>query len=188
MNFSLLPASSGAIHLVIAPHAGTGLITETAARLALAGQVRVLDCGNRFNVYPVAKAVRRLTTEMDPVLDRILLSRAFTCYQVLALLRQETSPKPAPILVVDLLATFLDENIPLAESRRLLDHSLYEIERLSQAAPVLITVKPLLTLSADRASLLEVLIQTATAVYRLEDPALLPEPQLQGMLFSADQL
>jgi hypothetical protein len=164
MNFSLLPASSGAIHLVIAPHAGTALITETAARLALAGQVRVLDCGNRFNVYPVAKAVRRLTAEMDPVLDRILLSRAFTCYQVLALLRQETSPRPAPILVVDLLATFLDENIPLTESRRLL------------------------TLSAERASLLEALMQTATAVYRLEDPSLLPEPQLQGMLFSADQL
>jgi hypothetical protein len=114
-----LGAHCSRLTLVIAPHAGMPLMVETAARLALNGSVRVLDGGNRFNVYPVAQAVRRITPRLEETLSHISLSRAFTCYQMLTLL-EETTAQPVATLVLDLLSTFLDENVTLVESRRLL--------------------------------------------------------------------
>lgn len=38
--------------LVVAPHAANPLMLELAARLAVEQPLRVLDGGNRFNVYP----------------------------------------------------------------------------------------------------------------------------------------
>jgi len=67
------------------------------------GELRVLDGGNRFNVYPVARAVRRYTPNLTASLGRICLSRAFTCYQMAALLAK-TPADGLPILVIDLLA------------------------------------------------------------------------------------
>ena len=49
-------------------------------RLAERGPVRVLDGGNQFNAYLIA---RQLHGRPD-LLDRISISRMFTCYQVLA--------------------------------------------------------------------------------------------------------
>jgi hypothetical protein len=74
------------VMLVVAPHAANPLMLELAARLAVEQPLRVLDGGNRFNVYPVAKAVRRCTARLEEALGRIILSRAFTCYQLQALL------------------------------------------------------------------------------------------------------
>jgi hypothetical protein len=48
----------------------------------------------------------------------VRLSRAFTCYQMLALLAETPAGGP-PTLVLDLLDTFYDESVPLHESRRL---------------------------------------------------------------------
>lgn len=162
-------ASRDRLNLVIAPHAGMPLMVESAARLALNGSVRVLDCGNRFNVYPVAQAVRRLTPRLEETLSHISLSRAFTCYQVLTLL-EETSAKPVATLVLDLLATFLDENVTLEESRRLLQLGIGHLERISRSAPVVVSVKPLLALSADRKPLLEMLKEAAAETVQFETP------------------
>ncbi len=155
--------------LVIAPHAGMPLIYETAARLALKGGVRVLDGGNRFNVYPVAQSIRRLTPRLEETLARISLARAFTCYQMLTLL-EETPALPMITLVLDLLSTYLDESVTLEESYRLLQQSLIQLDRLSQAAAVVISVKPFLALSANRTSLLELLEQSVSDVIKLESP------------------
>jgi hypothetical protein len=163
--------SSNRVTLVVAPHAGMPLMVESAARLALNGSVRVLDCGNRFNVYPVAQAVRRLTSRLEETLSHISLSRAFPCYQVLTLL-EETSARPVATLVLDLLATFLDENVTFEESRRLLQLGIGHLERISRNAPVVVSVKPLLSLSADRKPLLEMLKEAAAETVQFEAPHL----------------
>ena len=183
MNFSLLPTAYGGFNLMLAPHAGMSIVTEVAARLALAAPLRVLDCGNRFNVYPLAKTMRRLTIEIDPAMEHVLLSRAFTCYQVLVMLKREVSHNP--VLVVDLLATFLDEDVSLVESQRLLSLCVAELQRLSRLAPVLVTVKPLLALSAERAPLLETIVQSAGRFYRFEESSV--SANRQGALWSTDQ-
>ena len=105
--------------VLTAPHAASALMLELSARLSAAGDLRVLDGGNRFNVYPVARAVRRYTSDLTGALARIRLARAFTCYQMAALLA-ETPADGLPTLVIDLLATFYDDNAKLTESQRLL--------------------------------------------------------------------
>jgi hypothetical protein len=167
---SLIPLGQGSadpLLLIVAPHAGMPLMVELAARLALNGAVRVLDGGNRFNIYPVAQAVRRLTPRLEGTLANITLSRAFTCYQMLTLL-EETPAQAVPTLVLDLLATFLDENVKLPESRRLLQLAVVQLERLSQSAPVIMSVKPPLKLVAERMPLLDLLEQASTRTLHLE--------------------
>lgn len=168
-----LGTHSNRMTLIIAPHAGMPLMVETAARLALNGSVRVLDGGNRFNVYPVAQAVRRITPRLEETLSHISLSRAFTCYQMLTLL-EETTAQPVATLVLDLLSTFLDENVTLVESRRLLQLGVTHLERLSRTAPVVVSVKPLLALSAERQPLLDLLKEAASDTLQLEAPR--PQP------------
>src|SRR4030065_337535 len=57
-----------------------------AARLAQRAPLRVLDGGNCFNAYIVALALRQQTTDVTAALERIRVSRAFTCYQMVTLL------------------------------------------------------------------------------------------------------
>ena len=160
-------AREDSLVLIIAPHAGMPLMVELAARLALNDSVRVLDGGNRFNVYPVAQAVRRITPRLEETLSRISLARAFTCYQMLTLL-EESPVQSTPTLVLDLLATFLDENVRLDESRRLLQLAIIQLQRLSQSAPLVVSVKPPIALVADRMPLLDLLQQAATRTLHLE--------------------
>ncbi len=153
--------------LVVAPHAANTLMLELAGRLAKEGTLRVLDGGNRFNVYPVAKALRRLTPKLDDALQRITLSRAFTCFQLQALL-QETPSNKSPTLVLDLLSTFYDESVNLAECRRLLAACLPHLRRLAHTAPLVVSVKPPPPIAAARQILLDTVQQAADQCWVLE--------------------
>jgi len=151
--------------LVLGPHAAQAQMLELAARLAVSGPLRVLDCGNQFNVYPVARAVRRRTAGLNEALGRIRLARAFTCFQALALL-EETPAEGTPALVFDLLSTFYDEDVKLPESQRLLRSALAHLRRLSQAAPVIVSARPPKPIvSAERLVLLEALRATASTLW-----------------------
>ena len=161
--------SKNSLLLVIAPHAGMPLMFETAARLAINGNVHVLDGGNRFNIYPLSLAIGRFTPRLKETLSHITLARAFTCYQMITLF-EETPALPTPLLVLDLLSTFLDESVTLTESQRLLQLGITHLERLTRMAPVVVSVKPLLALSANRLPLLDQLQQAASNVIRLEAP------------------
>ncbi len=61
---------------------------DLAARLSFTGPLYMLDCGNRSNMYRVARTLRFLTSDPVAMLKNIRLSRAFTCYQVVALLEK----------------------------------------------------------------------------------------------------
>ena len=61
------------------------------AQLALRGEVTVLDGGNRFQAYPVAHLIRRQTPDVRAAAERLFIRRAFTCYQMLALLENTPS-------------------------------------------------------------------------------------------------
>ena len=148
------------LFLLVAPHAGHAAMLELAARLAVRGPLRVLDGGNQFNVYPVARSIRRRTPHLEAALGAIHLARAFTCYQMLALL-QESTPQAVPTLVLDLLSTFYDQDVALPESRRLLRACLDELQRLSQSAPVVVSARPPAVLCPERLPLLDALRQAS---------------------------
>ncbi len=144
MSDNILPdVLPGRIVLVIAAshHNSKTIMNDMTARLALAGPVVVIDGGNSFNSFRIAYSIRRYTHELKPTLARIQIARAFTCYQVVALLAQ-TPATASPKLVLDILSNFYDEDVPVPECSRLLGESMNHIRRLSQLAPVVASAKP----------------------------------------------
>jgi hypothetical protein len=162
---------SGTLSIIILPKPSLqGPLLELVAALALRGPLRVLDGGNAFRPYPLAQALRRHTPTIQPVLERIQLARAFTCYQVAALLWQ--SPALAsPSVVLDMLATFQDESVPFGERRRLLDTCLPALRALCQTSPVLVSIRP------GDPILQAQLLEAADQVWQPEEPP--PPPVLR---------
>ncbi len=177
---------SGQPALVLGPHAAQTLMLDLAARLAVGGPVRVLDCGNRFNVYPVARAIRSRTDGLQAALQRIHLARAFTCYQVLALL-EEAPDEVTPTLVLDFLATFYDEDVKLPETQRLLRRCLLQLRRLSQAAPLIVSAQPPKPVVYDERIGLFESLQAAARVLWEADLALPPASATQPDLWSLEE-
>ncbi len=174
----------GRLWAVSAPHSAMRLLLGLAARLALAGAVRVLDCGNCFNVYTVTQALHQQTMDTTDALRRISVARAFTCYQVTTLL-ESTPQDSTPTLVLDLLATFHDESVSPGERRRLLDRNVAALRRLSREGSVLVSIHPegshdpkgALPGSQTGDEFAEILEEAAGQVWRLEAPG--PAPVLR---------
>jgi hypothetical protein len=159
--------------LVVAPHAARSAMLELVAMLARTGPVRVLDGGNQFNAYQVARSVRRYTAGLEETMARIQLSRAFTCYQMTALLASSV-PEAIPTVVLDLLCTFYDENVQLAERRRLLAGCTRRMRQLCRLAPVVTAAQPAGAGQPERAMLLDILCASANQVWELEAPPAAP--------------
>jgi hypothetical protein len=133
-----------------------------AAGLALRRPVRLLVFGNRFDPYALAYDLARRTGEYQDILaQRIVLARAETPHQALALL-QRTPAAPIPTLAGDLLEPFHDEDLPAAEADDLWSQVLLELRRLSAAAPLVVSAAP----SPARPGLFAALARAADAVRR----------------------
>src|ERR1035437_3198321 len=87
--------------------------------------IHVLDGGNRFNGYTLARAAHG----RPELLNCITVARAFTCIQVLALL-ESTPASDGPFIILDLLRTFYDESVQAGERKRLLRGCLTQMQRL----------------------------------------------------------
>jgi hypothetical protein len=178
MNTLLNPVP-GDLLLVLAPHAGGAIMWELIARLACRGTLRLLDGGNRFDVYKcnlaVGQALGGQTADLPSVLERIRLTRAFTCYQLVALLKS-TPAQPVPTLVLDLLSTFYDENVSTEESLRLLQNCIAHLQRLNRLAPVAISIRP--GPPESRPELLNAMLEAADQVWTLEPNLPKPPPRL----------
>lgn len=149
-------------------------ILEMIARLAQEHPLHVIVGGNHFDAHQLARIIRRQTVQLDETLARIQQARPFTCYQALTLLAQ-TSPT-TPLIALDILTTFYDENISNAESIRLVNIAIAHLQRLSQDAPVLVTCR-----SADaviRPGLLKLIKAAAADVYQFDAPTESFQPPL----------
>jgi hypothetical protein len=168
--------ATGELGLVIGPRAERLQMLELSARLARRGAVQVLDGGNSYNALYVARYVRRQTVRLDETLNRIMVARAFTCYQMVTLLC-ETAVSPTPTLVLDLLATFGDESIDLGESVRLLRLAIAQLQRLCRLSPVVVSIRPFPIHQSDRTILTELVMNAATYHFFRE-----PEQELNRQL------
>lgn len=163
-------ASAGWI-LLAGPHSMNSTILTAIARLGERGAVRVLDGGNRFNAYTVARAAHG----RPEVLERITVSRAFTCYQVLSLL-EGTPAIQFPFVVLDFLSTFYDESVQVGERKRLLRACISHLNRLEQAAGGVVSVHPPTVPSPAARELLDILQFAAMDTYHVQMAAPAPEP------------
>jgi hypothetical protein len=110
-------------------------------------------------------------------LSRLRLSRAFTCFQLAELI--ENTPSGAePLFVLDLLATFYDESVPLRDSERLLATTLMHLKRLASEAPVIVGAHEPRTLVKERWLLLDRLQTAADAAWMLRAP----EPEVERQM------
>ena len=167
---------SGKISLVVSPRAVVPSLMTMLAALASRGRVIVVDGGNCFDGYALARALRRQTHLVHEALAQVLLSRAFTCYQMVATLA-ELPIDGTPVIILDLLSTFLDENVTLSKRQRLLENSLNLLRRISAGAPVAIWARTHTTPTGEDQQLLTPVLESAHDIWELETPVL-PDHQL----------
>jgi hypothetical protein len=156
---------------------GTGahrLALRALARPLVAGEpVVAVDGGNRFDPYEIGKAERALGGSGRAALSRILVSRAFTCHQMEALLSRRLKPaldrSGAGIAVVfGLPETFADADVPYAEACRVFRNCLSSLRQLAADGTrvVLVGSDPPSPGGGDRAGFFRHLV-------RIADPCLL---------------
>ncbi|MDT8898032.1 hypothetical protein QYE77_07095 [Thermanaerothrix sp. 4228-RoL] len=140
MNLTSYLSAQGLV-VLCGPRAVTPAAHHLLVALILRGAVHLLDAGNRLQPYTLTRLLRQHTPHIEALLTRLHLQRAFTAQQVLAVL--ESLPATAiPVVVLDFLAPFYDETLPLPQAKALLQRSLVHLERLQQAAPLIVTLTP----------------------------------------------
>jgi hypothetical protein len=176
-----------------------GASTPTRALLAcltvLAAEghnVQVFDGGNRFDGYFIARLARRLSSDPRAVLERIRLSRAFTCFQLAQLIENAPAvpahngtgagPRSA-LFVLDLLNTFYDESVPLRDVERLLTSTVAHLKRLASEGPVIVGAREPRVLVKERWTLLDQLQVAANHAWLLRGPEA-PASTTQLSMFS----
>ena len=184
-NYNEIPEAG--CRVIYGPHAASGYLLSICAEIAVQRPLRLLDFGNRCDMYFTARQLRMLTHDPVKAMRNIRLQRAFTCYQALSLLQQLEEPEPdIPVIILDLLAPFLDENIQPREIDRLFRLSVGRIREAMQIRPLLIGVKPVpQRLERTRMGLLKWLTNEFGMLRLSESGNVeLPEPETaQPMLF-----
>jgi len=156
---------TGKLIVVSSTHETREQITTLTAELALRGAVTILDGGNRFAAYQTIRKLRMRTPDVEKAASHIFVRRAFTCYQMVSLL--ESSPSlQQPYIIMDMLATFYDENVQPREADRLLDQCLAQLDRLRLTGPIVVSLKS----HTDRNFLAERVLSKADNVIEVEIP------------------
>jgi hypothetical protein len=116
-------------------------LTAAAAAWGVARGLRVfvVDAANRFDPYQLAREGRKRGLRPEQVLSRVWVARAFTCHQLVQLV-QENLPvelagvEKALVILLGPCSLFYDEQVPLAERRRLFRSLMGGLAQIKQQA------------------------------------------------------
>jgi len=160
------------------------LSLHAAARALLGGvPIVVVDGANRFDAYFIAEFARRVAgdaamkTTPGGLLDSIFISRAFTCYQMEAVMTNRllefVKKKGSPVAVVfGLLDTFYDEQAPLFEVQASLQRIITALYHLkSERISVLLASRDVSPASKERNMLFPALCTSMDRVYAVANSA-----------------
>jgi hypothetical protein len=111
---------------------------EFIDRLGMRGEVQVIVGGNRISFDHLPLILGEQIGNVYQIMDRILVSRAETCYQMQDVLRALQSSL-MPIVITDMLDSFYEEDLTSKEVTLLLQKCILHIQRLSETAPVVIS-------------------------------------------------
>jgi hypothetical protein len=134
----LLSLQSGTWTLHVLPVHYPKHLLISAAHFVRHSPLTVLDCGRQYDASIVARAAHG----RKEVVDRIDVQRAFICSEVARLIRQTPAGK-SPLLILDLLSTFCDENVALHKRRFLFASTVSHLKRLSRGAELAVSVQAL---------------------------------------------
>jgi len=113
---------------------------------ARGGRVLVVDAANAFDPYRLVREARLRGLPRALVLSRVRVARAFTSHQLVRLLAENLPGELAPgslVLVLGPVSLFYDEQIPLAERRRLFAALVDTLAAYKAQAPLLLLQPPL---------------------------------------------
>lgn len=114
--------------------------TDLIAHLILSGPLFVVSGDEWLPSFSLPRILREQTTELKTVMSRLRSVRASTCYRLWDSLA--TMPlKGEPILVLDLLHTFYDSDIPLRTRLFRLRECCRELKRLAFYRPILVMIQ-----------------------------------------------
>jgi hypothetical protein len=172
MDMDILPALKPG--KIIIAFGFSSVLATLLADLALTGPVTVVDGGNQFPAYRIAHEIRKRSTYVKEVSNRLFLRRAFTAYQAVHLL-ESTPAFPHPHILLNLLTTFQDEQIKPQEADRLLTLCLLHLERLSLSAPIILCLEPCIV--EGKTFLFKRLTERANQVFFFTAPLVIPTSQ-----------
>jgi hypothetical protein len=167
---------------------GTGAVfrmsLNAAARALGAGRPIVLvDGTNRFDAYYIAEFARRLAARQAPgegrspetFLERIFVSRAFTSFQMEAVVTGRLLPFLRRVdgdvaIIFGLLDTFYDEQVPLIEARAGLVRVIEALREMKRAdIALLLASQDLRPASPERQGLFPLLARAMDQVYTVTE-------------------
>lgn len=176
----LLPKAGG-VYLISGGYEVNTVTMGLAATYLLTGErVYWVDGGNAFNPYHLTEAAKRLCLDPGPLLKRLFVARAFTVYQLDALIAKRLEPDlkkhPKALgIIFDPLKLFLDPDVAEPEAKRVLQSISRRIRHLKERGYRLIVINPDHESQAlERNNLLQIIRQTATRIYalRLEEDSI----------------
>jgi len=119
-----------------------------AGSARVGGRISLLEGANRFHPYRIGELGRALGVDATETLHRIRLARAFTAYQMVALVdgwaRDARRHPPTLLVGHDLPTLFADPEIPDDERHALLGHVARTLATLVREvpSPLLLTLSP----------------------------------------------
>jgi len=154
-NLMPRPSRQGRLAFISGEGALPRAMSMAAAALARGELVLLLDGGNCFDVYPIARAARMHGLAPEPMLKRLFVSRAFTCHQMSALIREKLGPElrrlgAQKVVILGLLYTFCDEDVPEREAHTLLKKTMESLQGISQGGCSILVAEPSLQRPALR--------------------------------------
>ena len=111
--------------------------TELIAHLILHGPLFVISGDEWLPAFALPRILREQTTDVKGLLGRLYTVRASTCYRLFDSLAG-IPMKGEPILVMDLLHTFYDSDIPLRVRLFKLRECCRELKRLALYRPIVV--------------------------------------------------
>ncbi len=135
--------------------------------------IAVVDGCNQFDVHLLTRYARERHIDPDVFLNRIFISRGFTCYQMEAAVTNKLMPFLRTInsraaMIFGLLDTFYDEQAPLREAQQILQRVLAALRTMKAAGiSVLLACKEWNVLPRERNQLFAMLKAGVDGVYRL---------------------
>jgi hypothetical protein len=108
--------------------------------------VLVVDAANAFDPYRMVREARGRGISRALALSRVRVARAFTSHQLVRLLKEELPGELESlslVLVLGPVSLFYDEQVPLAERRRLFRDMVDTLTAYKARAPLLLLQPPL---------------------------------------------
>jgi len=139
----LKPYRPGQLLLVKTPSRERDAIVELITQWALRGPFYLIAAGEWMPPHDDLRyAVYRYTAAFDDALNNLILSRPFTCLQLLDLLMEAEGQKK-PVLILDFLHLFYNADVDLSLRYSTLEKCCQYTKRLSFSSPVVVLVPDL---------------------------------------------